>query len=273
MASNLPSTIDLARRVDRAEIEFCALAGSNGLGRPIDRLDAGGGVALFGKPGSHFNKVLGLGLTGAVPDDDLERIVRFYEERGSPAQVELCPMAYADVAARLGARGFLIQGFESELGRLQGSMPPPPADVRVALVEPDQEDLWLRIVAQGFAAAETHAGGGPEHDTFTISQLMEAMADFRHPGLRRFLAWVDGQAAGGGSSWMHDGVLGIAGTATLPPFRRRGVQTAITIEAMLDGREADLIIATTAAGSTSQRTFERLGFQLLYTRTILVRAC
>jgi acyl CoA:acetate/3-ketoacid CoA transferase beta subunit len=101
---------------------------------------------------------------------------------------------------------------------------------------------------------------------------MEMMADFRHPHIRRFIAWIDGQAAGGGSSWMLDGVLGVAGTSTLPQFRRRGVQAAITSQAILDGREADLIIATTAPGSTSQRTFERLGFQLLYTRTILVKA-
>jgi hypothetical protein len=272
MPSHLASTIDLARRVERAEIEFCALAGCTGLGRPLDRFDAGGGVALFGKPGSPFNKVLGLGLAGAVRDDDLDGIVRFYEERGSPAQVELCPMAYADVAARLGARGFLVQGFESELGRLQGATPAPPSDVRVALVEPHQEDLWLRTVAEGFGAAESLVGGGPAHETFTTEQAMEMMADFRHPRLRRVLAWIDGQAAGGGSSWMLDGVLGIAGTSTLPRFRRRGVQTAITAQAILDGPGADLIIATTAPGSTSQRTFERLGFQLLYTRAILVKA-
>ncbi len=268
----IPSTIDLARRVDRAEIEFCALAGATGLGRPLDRLDAGGGVALFGKPGSPFNKVLGLGLSGGVPDGDLDRLVRFYQERGSPAQVELCPMAYADVAARLGARGFLVQGFESELGRHPGSVPAMPPDVRVAVVEPEQEDLWLRTIADGFVAAEPHAGGGPGHETFSTEQLMEMMADFRHPHIRRFIAWIDGQAAGGGSSWMLDGVLGVAGTSTLPQFRRRGVQAAITIQAILDGRDADLIIATTAPGSTSQRTFERLGFQLLYTRTILVKA-
>jgi hypothetical protein len=66
-------------------------------------------------------------------------------------------------------------------------------------------------------------------------------------------------------------VLGIFGTATLDPFRRRGVQTAIAARALLDGEAAaDLAIVTTAPGSTSQRTFERLGFQVMYTRAILV---
>jgi hypothetical protein len=41
---------------------------------------------------------------------------------------------------------------------------------------------------------------------------------------------------------------------------------------MNDGlRQADLIIATTEPGSVSQRTFERLGFRVVYTRAILVK--
>ena len=35
--------------------------------------------------------------------------------------------------------------------------------------------------------------------------------------------------------------------------------------------KADLVIATTEPGSISQRTFERLGFQVIYTRAILVK--
>ncbi len=34
---------------------------------------------------------------------------------------------------------------------------------------------------------------------------------------------------------------------------------------------ADLAITTTEPGSTSQRVFERLGFRLIYTRTIVVK--
>ena len=41
---------------------------------------------------------------------------------------------------------------------------------------------------------------------------------------------------------------------------------------MNDGRgKADLIIATTEPGSVSQRTFERCGFRVVYTRAILVK--
>ncbi|MCM2256319.1 MAG: GNAT family N-acetyltransferase [Vicinamibacteria bacterium] len=132
----------------------------------------------------------------------------------------------------------------------------------------------MRLVAAGFAAGEPHVGGGPEHGPGpSADDLAPIMASFVHPDIARYLARVDGAAAGGGAAWERDRVLGVFGTATLPEFRRRGVQAAITVAALRDASPAaDLAIATTAPGSTSQRTFERLGFRVLYTRAIFVRA-
>jgi ribosomal protein S18 acetylase RimI-like enzyme len=103
--------------------------------------------------------------------------------------------------------------------------------------------------------------------------MIGMMSQFVHPQIRRYIAWVDDEPAGGGAAWAHEGVLGIFGTATRAAFRRRGIQRAVTTASMDDARgEADLAIATTAPGSTSQRTFERLGFRVLYTRAIFVKA-
>ncbi len=266
-------TIDLARRVDGAEIDFCALAGGVGTPARIASLEVGGGRALFSKPGSPLNKVLGLGLSGPVSDDAFAEIERFYRERGCPAQIELCPLAHFDVPSRLCARGFVLQAFETQLARSMGPTAAGRPEVRVELAGPDQDGLWARTVAAGFVAADPHVGGGPEHETFTTEQMMEMMAQFQHPSIRRYLAWVDGKPAGGGSSWIHDRVLGVAGTSTLPAFRRRGVQAAIAIQAMEDAvDEVDTVTATTAPGSISQRTFERVGFQVLYNRAILIKS-
>jgi hypothetical protein len=273
----LHATIDLARRVDRAEIEFCALAGAIGTANGVESLEAGGGRALFSKPGSPLNKVLGVGLYGAVTDNDLDRIEAFYKARNTPTQIELCPLAYGDLAARLCARGFIVEAFENEVGMLIAPADQPAKDqpdqaVSVALATPEQDDLWIRVTAEGFAAFEPPVGGAPDGKPLTTEQMIGMMSQFRHPAIRRYLAWIDGEAAGGGAAWAHDGVVGIFGTATLPRFRRRGVQAAVSIKSIEDARgSADLAIATTAPGSTSQRTFERLGFQVLYTRTIFVK--
>jgi hypothetical protein len=104
----------------------------------------------------------------------------------------------------------------------------------------------------------------------TIGAIMRA---FIHPDIVRYLVRVDGTPAAAASSIITSGVLGIFGTTTLPSFRRRGAQAAVVARALRAaiGR-ADLAIATTEPGSISQRTFERLGFQVLYTRAILVRS-
>ena len=78
--------------------------------------------------------------------------------------------------------------------------------------------------------------------------------------------------AGGGATYVVGDIVGIFGTTTRPAFRRRGVQEAIVRQVLADApAHAGLAIATTAPGSSSQRTFERLGFQVLYTRTIFVK--
>lgn len=275
-AAVLHADLTLARRVERAEIEFCAL-GAGAAVRP-ECLEVAGGTALYSAPGSPLNKVLGLGLHGPVSDAELDQLVAFYEGRGEPAQVELCPLAALDLPERLLRRGFVPQGFENELGaRITGGSrqaEPGARAVGGVVVERSTSDTdWVMLVAAGFAAGEPHVGGGPEHGPGpSADELAPIMASFVHPEIARYVARVDGAAAGGGASWERGGVLGVFGTATLPAFRRRGVQAAITVAALRDASPAaELAIATTAPGSTSQRTFERLGFRVLYTRTIFVR--
>lgn len=269
--SPLHATVDLARRVDRAEIDFCAVAA----GRGVAALDCGGGRALYGIAGSPLNKVLGLGLDGPVTNEDFDRIDAFYASHGAQPQIELCPLAYSDVAARLCARGYVVQGFENQLGRriegAQAAAAFPRPDVKVTRTMPEQDDLWVRVTAEGFVAAEPPVGGGPQWESIPLERMVDMMRPFVHPSIRRYLAWVDGEPGGGVASWLHDGVLGIFGSSTLGRFRRRGVQTALTIATLEDAGNADVAIATTAPGSTSQRTFERLGFSVLYTRTILIK--
>ena len=73
---------------------------------------------------------------------------------------------------------------------------------------------------------------------------------------------------------LFEGVAQLCGAATLPAHRRRGVQSAL-----LDARLAiagqsgcDVAVVTTQPGSKSQENVQRRGFELLYTRAILVRA-
>jgi hypothetical protein len=271
------ASLDLARRVELGEIRFCALAARAGQDGGASSLEVGGGIALCGAAGSPFNKVLGLGLGTPVSDADLDAIDEFYDERGVPSQIELCPLAAQGVAARLATRGYALQGFENQLARVldgadrgQPPLAPSLGGFTVApAVTADHETQWIDVVAQGFGAAVEMA----VHDVaLAQGNLREAMRAFRHDDQVRYLVWEDGRPIGGGAAWFIDGVVGFTGTATLPSHRGRGVQHAVVARMLADAApRADLAIASVEPGSQSQRTFERLGFGVIYTRAVFVR--
>jgi ribosomal protein S18 acetylase RimI-like enzyme len=265
------ATLELARRIERAEIDFCALATMAG-GPDAASLDCGGGRAVYAAPGSPVNKVLGLGLGTEVTDDDIDAIEEFYAERGCPVQIELCPLVTPDLPSRLTKRGYVLQAFENELARTLEIEDVPMLRAADTPVESGADaGVWLDVVSRGFATPERAAPGDPMSPD-TVRAIGDVMRQFVHSEVVRYVARVDGTPAAAGLSFLRAGVLGIFGTATIPEFRRRGLQRAIVAGAMRDaiGR-ADIVMATTEPGSASQRTFERLGFQVLYTRSILVK--
>jgi GNAT superfamily N-acetyltransferase len=265
------ATLELARRLDLAEIDFCTLATASIAAPDAGWIERGGGRAVYAAPGSPVNKVLGLGLGVEVSDEDLDAIEDFYAQRGCPVQIELCPLASPDLPSRLSRRGYVLQSFENELARPAPVEPvrqPAGADIRIEAGA--DASVWLRVVSEGFATLERAVPGVLPPDA--ANTIQEMMQQFVHPDAVRYVGWLNGQPAAAALSFITDGALGIFGTATRQEFRRKGLQSAMVARAMNDalGR-ADVVMATTEPGSTSQRTFERLGFQVVYTRAILVR--
>ena len=268
----LHATLELARRVEKTEIDFCAVGAGVGLPGGAASIEVGGGRGVCGQPGSPMNKILGLGLGVSVTDEDLDAIELFYDERECPIQIELCPLVSVDLVAKLQARGYVLKGFENELACALPHVVPSSNGLPVEVLTGDEDaDAFLRVTAEGFAMSDSQpAAKGPAPDM--VESLVGIMRQFIHPDIVRYLVRIDGEPAGAAASVITNGVLGIFGTATRPAYRRRGVQRAIVGKA-LEGAagRTDLAIATTEPGSISQRTFERCGFQVLYTRAILLR--
>jgi GNAT superfamily N-acetyltransferase len=67
---------------------------------------------------------------------------------------------------------------------------------------------------------------------------------------------------------LHEGVALFGGSATVPEFRRRGLQAALLEKRMEYALEqgCDLAMMVAEAGSNSQRNAERKGFRVAYTR-------
>jgi GNAT superfamily N-acetyltransferase len=78
------------------------------------------------------------------------------------------------------------------------------------------------------------------------------------------------RTAGVGLLFGSGGVGYLATAATLPEFRGRGVQTALIRHRLAAARDrgCDLVAGHAAAGSTSQRTMERCGLRLAFTKAL-----
>ncbi len=139
-----------------------------------------------------------------------------------------------------------------------------PPGVTVRAAQPDESKLWTLTVAQGFA----------EH--FPVTQpILDVMEGFYYRATARcFLAYVNGEIAGGAAVSADRGVCGLFGASTLPTFRRRGVQSALLATRLAWAREkgCDLAVSIAQPGSISHRNIERNGFRVAYTRTKLIRA-
>jgi GNAT superfamily N-acetyltransferase len=273
--------VALAARIERVEAQLVAAASRAahhrvtllGIGTPGFVIPVCGGVASFADDGSPFNKVAGLGFAGLPGDAELAEVERAFTERGAPVQVELAHLADPDVGARLTGRGYRLESFENVLGRALDRVlePVSPAGVSVRTGGDDEFDRWLDVVAD--AVAHPDPQGVPWHDEFPREVYLAAERDLAAAGVRRYAALCDGVLAGGAGLRMSDGVAQFAGAATAPRYRGRGVQSALLAARLADAAAAgcDVAVIVTQPGSRSQQNAQRRGFDLLYTRAVLVK--
>jgi ribosomal protein S18 acetylase RimI-like enzyme len=267
----------LAERVERAEAQLVAQASKAARRRRADTagfmIPIAGGVASFAEAGSPFNKVAGLGFNGVPGAAALDEMERAFSACGSPVQIELAHLADPAIGALLTERGYRLVSFENVLGRaLAGEFEPvTPPGVEVRPSGEEEFEAWLDVVADGVAHPDTHGVGS--HDEFPREGIARATRDLAAAGVMRYTALRDGVIAGGARLRMAEGVAQFTGAATAPAHRRRGVQTALLSARLADAAAAgcDVAVITTQPGSKSQQNAQRRGFDLLYTRAVLVK--
>jgi GNAT superfamily N-acetyltransferase len=276
----------LAARIERAEAALSAditvsvIASARTPDAFLELI--GGGVAVYTGPGSPINKVIGVGFAEGPDAARLDAIEARYSTQQSGIQVEVSTLADPAWHAAFAPRGYALAGFENVLGMALDSRGPEstPGESggsnRIVVTECGARDAsaWLDAIVSGFAQPDAVAAqaAGQEYPREALERVYEDFAAIT--GFRRYLARVDGVVAGGASMREFDGVAQLCGAATLPAFRRRGVQTAL-LRARLSAaarRGCDLAVVTTAPGSTSQENAQRRGFALLYARALHVRA-
>jgi ribosomal protein S18 acetylase RimI-like enzyme len=280
----LIATTTLAARVERAEADTASAFGRSAAarGRGVLVHPIGRTFAVYGGPGQPFNKVAGLGF-GPLDESDVARLEALYDAQGGEIRVEQSSLADPAVAAMLTRRGFALIGYENVLGL---ALTPDVVSafarerdaaraggIEIVPAAADETRTWIRTASEGFLAPDSF-DGPPPTETFARESLEQIYADFTGAsGCVLYLARRDGEIAGGGALRIVDGLAQLAGAATLPSHRRRGVQSTLLRARLVEAAAAgcDIAIVTTEPASKSQANVQRTGFGLLYVRAVLVR--
>jgi ribosomal protein S18 acetylase RimI-like enzyme len=272
-------SIELAARIERAEARLSAALGGVAVARRPETAfvdPIAGGVAVFASASSPVNKMIGVGFEGLPSDEVLATVEGKFRARGAPLQSEVSTLAATAFGATLSRRGYGLQGFENVLGRrldADDAEATEPEGFEVRLIEAREVDAWLDVSITGFASPDLQ--GVPAEPLPPRETLEDALRELAFaPGFRRYGAWVGERMAGSASLRLDDGLAQLCGAATLPEFRRRGIQSAFLRRRLADAVAAgcDLALVTTQPGSKSQQNSEQQGFALLYSRALLVKA-
>lgn len=269
VTQQLPDFVDLefARRLETAEsiLPDCVEAlRRHDSSMPIAAEEIAGGLAFFGGLTYPANQIVGMGLYGEVTADDMDRVEHFFRSRGVPSTVVVSPLADMSLPALLGERGYRIAEFNSVLIRRINSEEPfePPPGIVIERVTLRTVSPWMQAIAKGFSAQ--------------VSVPEDVFGGFAAlPGALAFLARIEDRVVGGcgGRIIPEARIASLFGTATLPEFRQRGVQSGLIARRLHEAAKAgcEYAVVSTNPGSGSQRNMERRGFRVAYTKLVMMR--
>jgi hypothetical protein len=263
---NMPfADLALARRLERAEGQAC-LRFADARRRLFPKcgsewIECAGAYAVFDGIGAPTTQTFGLGIFEELRAASLDRIERFFLERGAHVNHEVSPLAGVAAMDLLCSRRYKPSEICNVLyRRVEKPAEQNPGHVRAREIGPDEGPLWSEISARGW----TH-----EHpELLDFLKQASAICSARQES-PCFLAELDGQPGAAGALSIYNGVALFGGSATVPERRRQGLQAALLRERMRYACEqgCDLAMMVAEVGSNSQRNAERAGFHVAYTRT------
>jgi GNAT superfamily N-acetyltransferase len=172
-------------------------------------------------------------------------------------------LADARFLEMLGDRGYRVGQFDNVLARsLTGvEMVITP---RVRKATPNEADVWAHTVGRGFF----------EESELTTEEMDVGRWVFGMPGAMCYLASAEGgKPAGGAALFVREGLATLFADGVARPYRRQKLHQELIAarlnEALAHG--CDMAAAATAPAGASQRNYERLGFQVVYTRVTLIK--
>ncbi|GGO41071.1 GNAT family N-acetyltransferase [Deinococcus humi] len=184
---------------------------------------------------------------------ELEEFEAFSLRHAQPTTLHLLSAFASPVLPMLRERSYALDYvLHVYIHDLSGNFAWQPADIRE-----EQADAWATLAAQGF-------GLGTEKIMMVVGHA---------PGTQLFVADVNGTPAATAALSVTEGIAAFHGTATLPKFRGRGLQTALLAHRLQGAAAAGASLASVfvTPGTGSERNVERAGFRLVGARLTLTR--
>lgn len=216
-----------------------------------------GGVAAFAGINSPLSEAIGIGLWERAGRDEAEALTAFYRERGAQPRVRLSPHADPDFVHALIAFGYEPLEYENPLV----------ADLATIGARRDSRVTLMRDANEWSAATgSAFMDGAPCDESNMVIGLMVCTP----PSTTALEIRQADAIVASGCMDVQGEIAGLFGAGTAPAFRRRGLQTALILDRAARALEsgARFCRVTTRPGSISEQNFRRLGFALLYTRTL-----
>ncbi|MCI0351353.1 MAG: GNAT family N-acetyltransferase [Acidobacteriales bacterium] len=263
----------LARRLELAE-EMAGAAVALAHRRTVPGSQAAvlpiaGGSAIFVEPGSPISQCIGCGVTEELQEADIGRIEEFYWSRGNVSQIVVSCAFAPGLEQMLHRRGYNV--IEENLAffrrlPLESSRRVPEGYVIREVGEAERE-RWAQMQAEVFS-----------EDLKAAQALMPTFLLFTSAeGYRSYVAihQATGEFAGGAAICLipQGQVACLAGAATRPQHRKRGLQAAMLEHRLADAAAGgcDLAFVSTLPENTSYRNAARAGFVEAYRRLVLTR--
>ncbi len=224
-----------------------------------------GGEALFAGVDSPMTHVLGAGVNGPVAAGGLDELEEFFRQRGSATIIDLCPHAHPSLLQLIAQRPYRVIEFNHVLVReiLSGERFGAHPEIEVTRVDADGSPRWARAVLEGFLGEIDFPADAVE----MVEAFFRIQSGIAVWGLR------EGREIGTAAMAILGEVASLFGDSTLTAARNLGCHNALIQRrlAMAEQAGCRLAMASVLPGTPSHRNYERSGFRVLYTRTIVKR--
>lgn len=258
---------ELANRLVQAERSFFTSRISsigerqdNPMGVEIEHFGDASAYYIKEMPWPLFNSVKGLDdETGG----ELRAITEFYRAKNRTFQVDVDPYKCSSATLKaLTEQGLSPREYQSILyGLPEEKVPDFTQSIKIA--EVTDEGLF-----DTYAEIHCLASGMSLDNKVYFKSNNIGLLD--RSGWKLFLAYWEGRAAAVAAMYIEDDIASCALAATLPEFRRRGLQSALLHARLHEAYKAgcQLVGAQAASGSVSQHNMERAGLRIAWTRTL-----